>query len=165
MQLSLNLSDDDQAKSTYPVLTITASRRGLTGAQKKRLASLIRRIRPEEVLHGDCVGGDADCHRIVTACSRALVGVYPSDRSGQRAFCGGVEVKAVPRPPLERNRTMVRRSSLVVAFPASFSEELRSGTWATVRHARRVGRPVVLIWPDGRFGKINFKERRNDETL
>ena len=28
-------------------------------------------------------------------------------------------------------------------------EQLRSGTWATVRHARKLKRPIVIINPDG----------------
>lgn len=52
------------------------------------------------------------------------------------------------RPPLERNRTIVDECEVLVACPAG-PEVTRSGTWSTIRYARRIGRPVVIIYPDG----------------
>lgn len=37
----------------------------------------------------------------------------------------------------------------MIATPSSKEEELRSGTWSTVRYARKLRRPVTLIYPDG----------------
>jgi hypothetical protein len=52
-----------------------------------------------------------------------------------------------PKPYLVRNREIVEGVDLLIACPKEPVEVLRSGTWATVRIARRLGVPVVLIWP------------------
>lgn len=54
------------------------------------------------------------------------------------------------RPPLVRNReNLVDPCDLLVATPAGPKPE--GGTWSTIRYARRVEKPVVLVWPDGRM--------------
>jgi hypothetical protein len=35
-----------------------------------------------------------------------------------------------------------------LACPRGYTEELRSGTWATIRYARKTGVPYVIIFPD-----------------
>ena len=50
---------------------------------------------------------------------------------------------------LARNRRIVASVDELVACPRGFTEELRSGTWATVRYAREAGIPRTIIWPDG----------------
>jgi hypothetical protein len=40
----------------------------------------------------------------------------------------------------------------VIAAPMSSAEILRSGTWATIRYARKAGKPVLIIWPNGELG-------------
>jgi len=35
------------------------------------------------------------------------------------------------------------------AIPGEFKEVLRSGTWSTIRYARKKGKKVLIIWPDG----------------
>jgi hypothetical protein len=42
-----------------------------------------------------------------------------------------------------------------VACPRTDQEQRRSGTWATVRYARKVGKPVLII---GRDGKIKLEK-------
>jgi hypothetical protein len=37
----------------------------------------------------------------------------------------------------------------LLAAPRTKTEEQRSGTWATIRYARKLGRQVCLLWPDG----------------
>jgi hypothetical protein len=72
---------------------------------------------------------------------------YPSNLSAQRDPCWEeADVVHDPRPPLERNLLMVDRAQLLLAAPRSSVEERRSGTWATIRYARRVGVPVELIF-------------------
>ena len=48
-------------------------------------------------------------------------------------------------PPLVRNRHMAEVCWLLVAAPETDVEQLRSGTWATVRYARKASKPVVML--------------------
>lgn len=48
-------------------------------------------------------------------------------------------------PPLQRNRNIVRDVDILVATPFTDDEELRSGTWATIRYARDKVIPVVML--------------------
>lgn len=39
------------------------------------------------------------------------------------------------------------------AAPKDFKEELRSGTWATIRYAVKQQKRVIIIFPDGSTGE------------
>ncbi len=129
----------------------TGTREGLSPAQFAALARLVRELRPARVHHGSCVGADTAMHRL---CVRAgiPVTVHPPDRDRFRAVCGAGPLDEVREPKgyLERDRDIAEESSYLVACPLG-PESRHSGTWYTVRHARRIGRPVVAIFPDGRI--------------
>lgn len=68
----------------------------------------------------------------------------------RRAFCdqtGPTELRE-PAEYLDRNHAIVDECSVLIAAPRSLTEEQRSGTWATVRYARKMGRPVVILDPE-----------------
>ena len=69
-----------------------------------------------------------------------------------RAHCQGAATSATPAPYLDRNRAIVDACDILYATPESMAEESRGGMWHTVRYARRVGKPVVIVWPDGTVG-------------
>lgn len=46
--------------------------------------------------------------------------------------------------PLDRNTKMVELSTHQVAFPESQEEKVRSGTWSTIRRARKKGIPTYF---------------------
>lgn len=74
---------------------------------------------------------------------------HPSDLPGtQWADCWADE-RRKPLPPLTRNRHIVNAVDILLAGPKG-PEELRSGTWSCVRYGRKVGKPIVVFWPDGR---------------
>lgn len=51
---------------------------------------------------------------------------------------------------MDRNDVMVDRfCDTLVAFPATSDEKLRSGTWATIRRARKAGCEIVVSPLDG----------------
>jgi hypothetical protein len=102
---------------------------------------------PGELHHGDCVGADAQAHQIACAALFRIIS-HPPTNPVKRAFCKADEERE-PRPYLERNYVIVRDTELLIACPGELTEQLRSGTWSTVRYARRLGRPVVLVFPDG----------------
>jgi hypothetical protein len=101
--------------------------------------------------HGDCVGADAAAHAIALALGMWIVLHLPT-ASRLRSFCKDAHESRTPRPFLDRNKDIVDESSVLLACPAG-PEELRSGTWATCRYARKVGRPIVIIWPSGEIAR------------
>jgi len=130
------------------IVGFTGTQNGLTLAQRNALQKYLHGLRGvKEFHHGDCIGADATAHGFMYR--RVWVKLWPSDRKDKRAFCNAA-ASARPMPPLERNLHIVDACDLLVACPKAMHEEQRSGTWATVRHAFRTGKPVTVIWPDGR---------------
>ena len=84
---------------------------------------------------------------IAVALGRGVV-IHPASLPDQRAFKSAADIRS-PKAPLVRNKVIARETSVLIAAPGERIEQLRSGTWATVRHARRLKRPVVIIFPDG----------------
>lgn len=147
-------------------LGFTGTRNGMTPEQRSAFKSLLAGLPSVlEFHHGDCRGADMDACCLYLAYAqqfddetfeRATVVVHPPDYDGHRAFCmEKVEyyqlrlVVEKPKPFLDRNRDIVDASELMVACPAESTEQLRGGTWSTVRYARKVGRELVVILPDG----------------
>ena len=106
-----------------------------------------------EIHHGDCVGMDASFHDAVRGCAPGVrIVIRPPTDPKKRAFCRGPGVSTLPpKPYLDRNKDIAEASDFLLAAPSGFTEVLRSGTWATVRAARRLGKPVWVLWPDGRI--------------
>lgn len=134
--------------STRDAIGITASRNAMTVAAGRAAFALLRNLRQrfDWMNHGDCVGGDE-----LLASYWALAGgrlrAHDPDNSAMRAFVWSDE-RLPPLPYLQRNRAIVDTSACLVAVPDGPERE-RSGTWSTVRYARRLGRPVAVIMPDG----------------
>jgi hypothetical protein len=111
-----------------------------------------------EVHHGDCVGADQEFHDIAHSLGCHTVSHPASKGDGywgwdskphkKRAFCQVDEIK-MPRPPLIRNKDMVDICDVLLATPKTKIEIMRSGTWATVRYARKKVKYHIIIWPNG----------------
>ena len=121
----------------------------MTDQQIERLFKLVFDWQPTEFNHGDCVGADFQAANVVLdAWPEAFFHAWPSTVTHKRAN-GYADEWHDPMPPLERNKIMVNRCDRLVACPGERREVLRSGTWSTVRYAKRIGRPVMIIFPDG----------------
>lgn len=112
----------------------------------------------DTAIHGDCIGADAEFDRLAVhygyPFSIANVLRYPGKvRDRDRAFTG--PEAAPPAPPLDRNHRIVDESHVMVAAPSTQHEVLRSGTWATIRYARSQGRPLYVVFPNGRVSVEN----------
>ncbi len=103
--------------------------------------------------HGDCVGADEKGHHIAVSLGYS-VRIHPPKDSTYRAFCSSDFVA----PELiykDRNQAMVNNCDMLLALPKGNREEQRSGTWMTIRMARRINLPIVIFYPDGRIVKEN----------
>lgn len=128
----------------------TGTQQGMTDAQFNRIASWFAHRPGITLHHGDCIGADADAHEAAFY-ERIRVEIHPPDIDRKRAFCKGAAVVHPPAPYLVRNRAIVAATEVLLATPKEETgEELRSGTWATVRAARKAGRRVVIVRPSGR---------------
>lgn len=106
--------------------------------------------------HGDCIYADEQCHHVAIELG-IPVETHPCTITNKRAFCKtGVVREHDPLPPLERNHVMVDNSECLIATPRTREEEIRSGTWATIRYARKLQRKILIIWPDGKIKGENF---------
>lgn len=133
-------------------LGVTATRGGLTQPQLLSVRYLLWRPGADEVgelHHGDCVGGDASVHELAKLYGWRVV-IHPPTDPKHRAWCEGDELWP-EKEYLVRNHDIVVVTQALVALPGQAHEVLRSGTWATVRYARKMGRPVILVPPNGRI--------------
>jgi predicted Rossmann fold nucleotide-binding protein DprA/Smf involved in DNA uptake len=112
-------------------VAFTGTRKGMSDGQKAQMVYLANLLeRPgNEWHHGAAEGADTEAAALVGEFTLAWV-VVPHP--------GGAD-------PLWRNRELVALCDLLVAAPETDQEVVRSGTWATVRYARHVGKPVVML--------------------
>jgi hypothetical protein len=124
----------------------TGSREGATDEQTTFVEAVLRRLfQPDARFHfGDCVGQDFNAFVLADAIGYHTV-AHPGDKNQHRAYAQANEVRAVTSNQT-RNMALVDESQIIVAVPR-FDEELRSGTWSTIRYAR-ASKKVVLNWID-----------------
>ena len=97
---------------------------------------------------GISVGSDKEFHDIAYALGIDIVLHLPTSDKDQ-AVCHDCIRVLERKPHLRRNRDIVDAVIAMIAVPYSEEEQIRSGTWATIRYARKVGRKLYVIFPDG----------------
>jgi hypothetical protein len=127
----------------------TGTQRGMTEAQWATLWSLLVVRSPGNFHEGDCIGADAQAAFGARSAGFRIIG-HPPTIDSKRAFFPADEWRAL-LPYLDRNKAIVNASQEMIATPGEFEEQLRSGTWSTIRYARRVGKPIHVLLPDGRL--------------
>lgn len=127
----------------------TGTRRGMTGSQWASLTSLLRalsqRFERVEFHHGQCIGADEEAASIAKEVGCWIVSHPPTNQKAVSDFA--FDESRAPRPYLQRNHGIVDETDIMLAAPGEIEEQLRSGTWATVRYARRVGKPAEILYP------------------
>jgi len=128
----------------------TGTQKGMTIEQKQCFWRFAMDIHISQFHHGDCIGADKEAHDIMV--HEHYIVIHPPKNPSKRAFCSGYEDCFEVREEkdyIPRNHNIVEETEWLWATPSGFQEELRSGTWATVRHARKRGKMILIIWPDG----------------
>lgn len=127
----------------------TGTRNGMTVEQFNKFTELMIKIADNSVVlhHGDCIGADAEAHDICHHLGM-LTYIHPPEKDELRAFKVGTML-AEPKGYFARNRDIVNESGILYAFPAADFETPKGGTWYTINYARKVNKPIVIIWPNG----------------
>ena len=135
----------------------TGTQVGMTAEQKRIFTGIVQAFigKLVEFHHGDCIGADEQAHNILFwlrdkhECNLEIH-VHPPENSSKRAWkLGDMTHKA--KPYLDRNKDIVDSCDFMVAISRTGTEELRSGTWSTIRYARKMSVPCLVISPNGNF--------------
>lgn len=137
------------------ILGITGSRNGVNKNAIKKFRTFLEKNNITEAHHGDCVGADKEIHDILKERNVRVV-IHPPTQNILRAYCKGDEIKQA-KPYLSRNKDIVDETDILVAFPSSHTEEVRSGTWSTIRYAKSKNKAMIIFFPDGSQQKFNMK--------
>lgn len=124
----------------------TGTQRGMSAPQRDALRNYLQ-AEIATFHHGDCIGADSQAHDIASRIGCRIVGHPPSNPS-KRAGRICHELRS-EKPYLDRNKDIVLETTALIAAPGEMEEQLRSGTWSTVRFAKKCGKPVIIIFPDG----------------
>lgn len=133
-------------------VAFSGTQHGMTDSQQwvcDLIFAVLRSLDDEVWLHeGDCIGSDIQAATIARARGLLIHEHAPSD-GRKRGWFQGPDATSEPAYYLERNRNMVDVSRLLLATPGEPLEVLRSGTWSTIRYARRQGKRVIVVGRDG----------------
>lgn len=138
----------------------TGTRQGMTDAQYDAFEILTRELYSDlsvkEFHHGGCIGADKEAHESVDSIGGVFMHIHPCNLWRQQATDIQGDFEYEELPPLKRNHVIVDSVELMIATPSGFDELFRgSGTWATIRQARRTKTPLHIIYPDGSIKKEN----------
>jgi hypothetical protein len=133
----------------------TGTRNGMTRLQRAFVLRAVGQCHVTEVHHGACIGADYDFHTIAMLLKLPIVihpGVNKQGVCYARANCPNAKEVKPEKFYLDRDKDIVNAVDLLIATPKSRVEELRSGTWATVRYARKKDKDLLIVFPDGNYG-------------
>ena len=122
---------------------VTGTSKGARKNQIAELKSFLLKHSCRQLHHGDCVGADAQAHDLAVELGLDIF-IHPPENPSARAFCKGAKTVFPEKPYLVRNRCIVDSVSFMIALPKG-AEVVRSGTWSTVRYARKIGRPCIIL--------------------
>ena len=131
----------------------TGTRKGLSEYQKEMLQHILKKY-GTVFHHGDCIGADEQFHvlaesELPTDLLDTNIIVHPPDNDKYRAFssCLSKGTILLPKPYLERNKDIVDACDLLIACPNPKDEinKQRSGTWSTIRYAKKQGKDIIII--------------------
>lgn len=135
-------------KSTVSI-GFTGTQKGMTVFQFDAVCTEIKSYveQYDEVVchHGDCIGADNQFHAIATHFG-AKTHIHPPIDESKRAFADG-DVIEEPKKYDKRNYDIVNASDVMLATPKQANEIRRSGTWMTVRYAKKQKKQLMVFDP------------------
>lgn len=104
-----------------------------------------------EVHHGDCIGADCEFHKIAKRLKVKVI-IHPPINPKSRAFCKSKFILN-EKEYLDRNKDIVNSCNILFATPEDDIEKLRSGTWSTIRYARKTNKNIIIFYFSNRVVK------------
>jgi hypothetical protein len=122
----------------------SGNRFGLSENQKNDIIKILDLYDDIVVSHGDCVGADTQFHNICLKYKennkdkKITITIFPPNNPSLRAF-NKADILMEEDDYLKRNLKILKNSDILIACPIDKNkEELRSGTWSTIRQAKKI---------------------------
>lgn len=137
------------------IIGFTGTQNGMTEEQIKVLIKcLIHAVEITEVHHGMCIGADEQFHNMIRKIDPGglikIIGHPASNtKSQKRMQSGQLDEIREAKPSLNRNHDIVDECEFLIAAPKTAVEQLRSGTWSTIRYAKNQRKDHVIVEPNG----------------
>ena len=128
------------------IIGFTGTQEGMTDNQHIQVQRLLHTRDITEAHHGDCIGADSQFHDICKEKKYKII-IHPPLKSYKRSFKNG-DIILPKKDYLDRNKDIVDDSEIMIGTPKG-SEELRSGTWSTIRYAKRMKKELYIVYPNG----------------
>lgn len=128
-------------------LGMTGNRNGISTEAKKFLINFLNTREIQEVHHGDCLGADADFHNLCQERNIKII-IHPPDDNKLRAYCKSDNILP-SKKYIDRNHDIINETDTLIAFPPTEIEILRSGSWATIRYAKKKNKKLFIVYPSG----------------
>lgn len=139
----------------------TGTQKTLTKAQVESINTLLKTLAPSEAHHGDCIGADTIFHSLCIN-QKIPVIIHPPINKNKRGFNKNATILP-EKDYIPRNHDIVNAVDTMIAGPAEEIEQLRSGTWATVRYTRKCNKKMYLVIPNGLIKEIMSAPPRNKQ--
>jgi hypothetical protein len=125
----------------------TGTHKGARLAELEALSAKLQALKEagfDEFHHGMCIGADEQAARIAKVIGFRVVAhpglaKDPTNLMYRSEWDGNDEVREA-KPFIERDHDIVDETEIMLATPLTHEETIRSGTWTTVRYARKQGR-------------------------
>ena len=135
----------------------TGTSKGASKDQLGELEAKLKKVLEEhpdytvELHHGACIGADTQAAIIAKRLGYRVVAhpgtpKDPTNMMYRSEWTGNDEVREA-KPFIERDHDIVDETERMLATPLTRVEQTRSGTWTTVRYARKMDRQIDLILP------------------
>jgi hypothetical protein len=132
----------------------TGTSKGASPAQLAELEERLKKLKEEgfdELHHGWCIGADEQAAIIAKRVGFRVIAhpgtpKDPKNMMYRSEWNENDEVRP-EKPFIERDHDIVDETERMLATPLTRAEMTRSGTWTTVRYARKQSRPIDLILP------------------
>lgn len=130
----------------------TGTQQGMTDFQIGLFYKRIINLNPKEFHHGQCIGADIEAHNIINyilgkSCD---IIIHPPLIEIKKAKItepfNGKTLQADNY--LTRNKSIVDSTDILIATPKEVIEQVRSGTWSTIRYARKKKKRIIIIYPN-----------------
>lgn len=131
-------------------LGFTGTRNGMSDAQAAVFEGMLTDV--SVFRHGSCQGADVEAARIIRKVygQKVKIIALPGPDDDHYRQDSGVDDEVLPgRTHFARNRAIVAGSDMMIATPAANTWQERGGTFYTANYSIKVGKPLIVIWPDG----------------